>query len=242
MKRNRLARTLAVAGVVSLFTLGTAMAAHKLILDAASTGGVDVIVTDGGAGDLDGLVNGTILYSGTVAGYVVNVTTSVSKPVLGGPYVANMHLNDVSVQASGVPDTLDIISTDTDFSIIPFPGPAVHDSSVGGTISAGSITFTDVVDYDNLEFGGILAGAAESTLVQGPFGPVAFAGYQYVGTTGTNPFSMSTQAHIVTPGVATLSFDDDHRVLAPEASSMALLLPGLLPLGLVLRRRLKKSA
>lgn len=246
MLDKRRMRSLAIAGVIGLFVIGTANAAHKLILDDTSTVGIDVEVEDNMAGDFN-LAPGVITYIGAAGTFAVNVTTSVSKPVLGNPYVAEMDLNDITVSSPGG-GTLVVANTDTGFANASFPGPGLHRSIVGGTlVGAGSVSFLNVVDDDNLEFGGLgipgYPGAAESTIAQGPFGPGAFSSDVTVPVAGlTNPFSMSSMATLTLSPGGSVSFDNDHQVLTPEASSMALLLPGLLPLGLILRRRMKKSA
>lgn len=238
LRRNRrTVRGMAVAAAVLIFTIGTAKAIFTLKL---TTGlGATKTVLDGGAGDLDGVVNGVISTTGAVGVFSVNVTTSLSKPVLGSPYLAFMDLNSVNVNAGGA-DTLLIETSDTDFSILGSPTSLVHFTGAGGTLTApagSSIVFSAAVDGGN-----VLFAYDESILTVGPFGPGAYSGTNTTTWSPTSfPFSMSQKAFIDMKGAGTVSFDHEHKVLVPEGSSVAMMLMGLGPLGLILRRRMKKA-
>jgi hypothetical protein len=233
--RKRLVRTLAIAGVISLFTIATASAAFKLRLTTG--GGATVTVTDG---DLDGVVN----FTGALGSFTVNVTTGLSKPTLGNANLAFMDLNSVNV-SGGAADTLLIELTDTGFSLTGNPALATQLSTGGGTLTAGagsSVDFTAAVDTGA---GGTneFTYPAGTAITSGPFGSGAFAFSQSNQVALGGPFAMSQKVFInLTAGGGIVSFDHEHKVLVPEASSLALLLPGLAPLGLVLRRRLKNTA
>jgi len=237
LRNRRLARGMAVAAAVAIFTIGTATAAFKLRLTTG--GGATVTVEDGLAGDIDGLVNGVITHIGALGGFTVNVTTSLSKPIQNNPTTAYMDLNSVNVLA-GAADTLLIETTDTDFGILGSPGTLVHYTGAGGTLTAppgSSILFTAAVDGGNAEFA-----YDESILTLGPFGPGVYSGTNTGNWSPTAfPFSMSQKAFITMSGAGAVSFDHEHKVLVPEGSSIAMMLMGLGPLGLVLRRRMKKA-
>lgn len=236
-RKSRLIRVLAIAGAASVFVLATATAAFKLRI---SDGTTTVLLTDQDfvpvAPDTDPDASNTVgnitIASKNIG--VFNVTaTAFSKPLIGGTKTPDMHLN--SVHVAGGAGTLTIEATDTGFQ--PGAGSILH-GEVGGSLTGiGATNSFDLwADPTNTEFG---HGGAHVAL--GTFGPGVYAATgDALGVTG-NPFSMTLQ------GVVTFgrdgghgSFDMDGSVV-PEGSSLALVLPGLLPLGLILRRRMKKA-
>src|SRR5262245_784519 len=71
----------------------------RLRLEDTATG-EGVVLTDNGAGDINGL-NGAITFSGSIGGFVVNVTTGLSQPIIGGTNnYAELDLNSVNVSMS----------------------------------------------------------------------------------------------------------------------------------------------
>jgi len=226
--RTRLVRGLGVAAAVLIFTIGTAKALFQLRVTAS--GGGSVLVTDNGVGDLNPLP-GVIAFSGAVGDFTVNTITGLSKPILGSPNTPHTDLNSVNVTATSG-GTILIELTDTGFT----DGGPVLASHVGGTIINGTVSFDAWAGGSNVEF----AHAGAHTHM-GPFGPISFSGdASALGVTG-NPFAMTAQASATfgTNG-GTMSWDFDNQVI-PEGSSLAMLLPGLAPLGLILRRRMKKA-
>lgn len=223
---------MAVAAAVLVFTIGTAMAGFKLRLTEG--GGATVTIADSfplpGGGDING-APGAITWSGALGAFTVNVTTALSKPVLGSAGAPYIDLNSVNVIANG-PGTILIEMTDTDFGLDGYLS-----SAVGGTITNGTVLFDAWAGGSNVEF----AHTGAHTQL-GLFGPGAFSGSTTApGVTGS-PYMMTAQAFAsFGAGPGLMSWDFENKVLVPEASSLAMLLPGLLPLGLVLRKRMKKA-
>lgn len=223
------------AGVVTVGQVSEADAALMLRL---TSGADSVTVTDGGVGDLDGVANGLISFNsalgGSVGNFNVNVTTGISKPIIGSPQFPQLDLNSVNVSGSGA-GSISIEVTDTNFTV---SGNALFASDVGGT-TQGSVSVSTFVDDSNTAFG-----QATSLADLGPFsgpGTQAFSGSSANYAT-LAPFSSATIVALIThtePGQIT-SFDAAITVDAP--GTLALLGIGLVGLGLASRRRQRSKA
>ena len=150
MKILRTMMVLALAAIIGVGMSTSADAAFKLRL--TEIGGPTVTITDNGAGDISPIA-GVIVFMDALGKWAVNVTTGISKPVIGGIDTAVMDLNSVNVSSSG-PSTLMIELTDTDFSLPPFPEYNLV-TSVGGTTN-GKFSLEKYYDVENQEFGNIL--------------------------------------------------------------------------------------
>ncbi len=217
-----------LAVVVGVLAMGSAAAeaAFVLTIDDLGTAGIDVIVVD----EFDGAVgtvttlgasnsadilggDGLVGFSGSVGAFVVNVTTGVSKPVIGGGSRARLDLNSVDV--SGGAGILEIKLTDTDF-VMTYPElQNTFNHLVGGTTD-GTIEFYGAADFDNFEFGiGGDGNDVESSL--GPY-TGAFSFWNMVvfpeGSI-TGPFSLTTTALITHTGSGLTSFDAEVRIPEP---------------------------
>jgi len=115
-----------------------------LILDDPTTPGLDVTVTDQGAGDIYPTV-GVIMFSGAVEAFAVNVSTGVSKPILGSAGLPRIDLSSIDV-TTGTGGSLRILLTDTGFTGL---GPAVM--AIGG-VTAGRVTYAAWADESNVAF------------------------------------------------------------------------------------------
>ena len=121
-------------------------------------GATSVIVSD--EGPLDGTLGvvGAVSYNGPVgAAWIVNITSGISKPLVGGPAVATLDLSSQNV--TGGAGTLTIQLTDTDFILPTLTGlSGTLTSAIGGT-TQGTVTLVEqILDPDNTEFAGLLAG------------------------------------------------------------------------------------
>ena len=258
MKLLRYLKTLPLV-VMALIGFSTATYADSFRLRIENTGlGQGAVITDNGVGDSNPLI-GVITFSGPVpGGFVVNVTTGLSKPMVGGTTnIAELDLNSVNVQTAGA-GTLRITLEDTDF-IAGANGLLSFVGLVGGTLTApggSSVTFNTWVNPADLvpalgpdtspaaalgAIGGIPAGsiaAFGSGVSFGPGGYSATGGAPFI---KSGPYSLFSQSTIVFTGAGTVSFDLDSRVV-PEPSSLLLLGTGLLGVATLGRRYSKKTA
>ena len=151
--------------VLMTFTLAPRSHALVMTLDDLSTVGVDVIIVDdvdGGVGTwtpkgfstaADGSAgDGLVTFMGAVGSFIVNVTTGISKPIIGAPDKARIDLNSVNV--SGAAGHLEIMLTDTDFSALPYQDSegVVLTNDWGGTTD-GKVWAQGFVDPGNNAFG-----------------------------------------------------------------------------------------
>lgn len=197
--------------------------AAGLRLNDLGTSGVDVECFDGDVssalcpgGDQNATV-GVITYIGIAGGFTTNVTTVVSKPVIGSTDFARLDLNDVSI--SGGAGTLRIQATDTGFTG-PISGGLAGPFrfEVGGTTD-GSVNFTSYLDDSNTAFG-----------IATPLCALSGFGSCEASLAAAGTFSLTIRADIVHgAGTNITSFNAE---LSPEVAEPASLLYGL-GLGLV---------
>jgi len=134
MIRNSSKLLLAAFIVLMLFgTVAQASPLFRLRLEDSGTG-QGVVITDNGAGDTSAS-SGVITFNGSVGSFIVNVTTGLSKPLIGGTNnYAELDLNSVNVRVSG-PGSLRITLEDGGYTLGP-DGPLSVGSLVGGTLNA----------------------------------------------------------------------------------------------------------
>ena len=123
------------------------VSAHAVPQLRLSDGINTVTVTDGGAGDINPLA-GVVVFNGAIGDFSVNVTTGITKPLLGSPTDPVLDLNsiDVTGAAGGV---LTIEFTETDF----FSGGAsVAFSTAVGGVTADTVQFEHFASAANTAF------------------------------------------------------------------------------------------
>lgn len=218
----------------ALMASTSANAAFVMYLDDSSTAGIDRIIQDDTlAGALTGIGlttsadttpdAGVVTYSGAIGSFLVNVTTGISKPMIGAPGTM-LDLNSVSV--SGGSGTLTLGLTDTGFLRA---GAASLNFSIGGTTD-GTVTADAFVDFANTEFGtGTLLGSMTA-------GSTAFSYDSGVTIVPTDdPFSLSIVASVTHGPLGGISSFD--AAVVPEPSMLALMCLGLVGLGFTGRKR-----
>lgn len=242
---------LALALALGLCSLATpaAHASLVLMLDDLSTVGVDAIVIDNmAAGSVssggnvstvadDDPLLGVVEFDGSIGAFIVQTSIGTSKPLLGGPGVANMDLLNLSITgASG--GTLVISVTDTDFTLNA-TGSASLKSEIGGTTD-GTVDAFQIYDTSNTEFGD----ASPFVVTHPTQGPGAYSDTQTLSVpiTAGALFSL-TEVLTVTLGSGDLMTGDFESTLAvPEPSTFALGLVGVVGLvGVGLRRRFRST-
>jgi hypothetical protein len=219
----------AIFGVLLIAVASAAHAAFILELEDLGVGGSTTTIPDQSVLDMHPGV-GVIVFNGAVGGFIVNVTTGISKPMLPAT-PGKMDLNSIDV--SGAAGILEVRLTDTDFPILVAPGMSV---ATGGTTD-GTVSLTAIFDPGNNLFG---AGGSTTTISLGPFGPGAFAAQtaQPLGTIGA-PFSLTEIAKITHTSAALVTSFDAELNMVPEPGSVAamagIVLSGFV--GYVWRRR-----
>lgn len=229
----------AAFGALLLAVFGwNAAPAHAGFVLEISGGATTVTIADGGVNDANGTV-GRISYFGTIDGFSINLTTGISKPVIGTAEVAQLDLSSFHISGAAA-GTLTIRLTDTDYTS-EMIGVAV--SAVGGS-SQGTVSVQTYVDRDNAEFGtgdlltdfGVLSGSGFSASEVAGIDPT-------INNDGLSPYSLTIVATVTHDAAGqTTGFDALLQTAVTEAdvpapASMAVFAFGLAALGALRRRR-----
>ena len=222
-----------VAGAASAATLAlSASAALAIPQLQLSDGTSTVTVTDQGVGDLDGLA-GAIVFSGQVGSYFINVTTGVTKPVLGSAEEPSLDLNSINVSGPGG-GVLTIRFTETDY--LSNSGTADIFSAIGG-VTSGTMQYQTFASTTNDPFQQDLL-VSDSGYLNGPF---VFSALSTIAISGT--YSLTAVATITHSGSGTQNSSFNAVVELPEPFLAPPLVLGSLLLGstFIMRRRKQRA-
>jgi hypothetical protein len=228
----------AIVGILAgmslvLVPMRPAHATFVLELDDAATAGTEFSITDNGPGDSDSTV-GLIHFSGATSNFSVNITTGISKPVIGNASRAELDLSSIEVSTSAG-GTLTIRLSDTGFSLGGLTAVSFR-SDIGGTLGSvgpNSLTFKSIYDPSDTLFG---TGGGAITTDLGPFGPLgAFSGAAAKNITASAPFSLTQIVTLSLTGSQSVSFDAQ-IVVIPEPAALLLLGSGLVAVGFIGRK------
>lgn len=212
--------------VVAAATLATACALASAQSQATpqieiSNGVNSVVITDQGLNDLDGL-QGSIVFAGALGNYFINVTTGVTKPILGSAEVPRLDLNSINVSGPAG-SVLTIRFTETDF-LTP-SGSADIFSAIGGT-TAGTLRYQTYASLTNDPFAQDIL-ISDSGILDGPF---VFSDLTTLAISGA--YSITTVATITHSGGSNQNssfnavVDIPEPFLAPPVAIGALLVAG----------------
>lgn|SRR5690242_20120958 len=203
----------AVAASIALL-LGLAQPSHaELMLE----------LTDGNTTDIVPGNTGIATFFGAIGNFAANVTTGISKPLLGSATDPILALNSIDVTTMGG-GTLTIKLTDTDF--LGTGGIVEAVNSIDGLLTAGSFSLSTFLDCGNNPFGQTTQLTSQTSLN-------GTASSFVNGCQGN--YSLTQVAVLTMPGGAL--FGGTSVLSVPEPSTVAIFGIGLLGLGLALRRK-----
>jgi hypothetical protein len=183
-------------------------------------GTITLTVTDNQAGDMNSDL-GVVVVMTQFADWTVNVTTGISKPILGSADAPHIDLSSVHVTSNST-GSLSIRVRDTDFtSVNGALSPAGFETLIGGT-TGGTVTVSTYVDGSNSGFELDPTGTSMLVSSLGPFAGGAFSGTTtgYVPETGSlpSPFSATIEVNIAHTTAWTSTSFDAEFVGLPEPS------------------------
>ena len=228
---TRIKQTL-LTGLAVLATVALSPSARALPQLQFSDGFSTVTVSDQGAGDLDANT-GAIVYSGSIGTFTINVTTGITKPVLGSASQPMLDLNSIVVTGAAA-GSLTIKFSDTDFIT---GGPSVDFGTAVGGVTAGSVAFDYFASTTNTNFAADVSIASSGSLS----GPFVFSDMNTAALAGL--YSLTTVATIVhTAGGQASSFNMTFEQVPEAPFAPSLLLGALLVAGRAAYRRRARRA
>jgi hypothetical protein len=178
----------------------------------------------------DGIIN----FNGSIGGFLLVVSTGVSRPAIGSASAPYLDLNSIQVTGGSAPSVITIAYTDTSFTELS-AGLNSYTSMIGGSCGNCSGTFNTYLDSSNAAFG------TGTSLGQTTFGPGSFSDTFTSDNLPTSyPYSLTEVVSITMPGNYQSSSFNAELQATPEPGSLVLLGSGMAGLGLIAWRRSKK--
>lgn len=261
MKKTTVLQTAFVLAILLCGFVSTAHATMGLKLFDGAGNCVEVAVgaaatgCSGGATSGSGVINsavttpaGEVQVNASLGGWIVNVTTGETKPLIGSALAPEMDLSTIDnyVASAGTSGILTIQWSDQNFLF--HPGQA--DATAGGTANnankVNSITYSTFTDTTNALFGNnnpmttaswppFSFGCSASSATACPFDNQTISG-----VINSEPYSVMQQLVFNVNGSTSLS-GDFHVNIVPEPASVALLGGIVLLTATAIRRRSKRA-
>lgn len=205
-----------------MVVVGMTATAQAIPILTLNDGTTSVSISDGGAGDVNSLA-GAVTYVGQVGSFLLNVSTGVTKPLIGDIDKPELDLHSVNVVSTGS-GTLTITFTEDGFGPVASWVKGFY-TAIGGT-TQGTVSLESRLNSTTLS-------------LLGPYSSNAFAGDTSTLVTNIpDTFSLSLIATVHHDGAGITSFDSSVQAV-PEPSTFLLFGAGLLGVGF-LRKRFKK--
>ena len=227
--------------IVAVLSLAFSSSVEALQIKLWDGGSNTVIVQDEGLGDIS-VGAGVVSFSGAVGKFIVNVSTGMSKPVIGSAEAPSMDMLSVDV-SSALPNAgafLQISVTDKNF------GPMSSSlngfmAGIGGT-TQGTVSLDTYFDTANQEFqiaGSTVTQFAHIGPLKGGIGNDFSGSALFSGTPDNNPFSITMVVSIRHGGGVKMSSFDASINPTPEPKTVLLFGLGLVGLGIIPKRKME---
>ena len=218
-----------VLAVGALLLAGITTSANALSIRLVS-GSDSMTLSDNSLGDINP-TTGAVTFIGSVGDFVFNVSTGISKPVLGSASNPFMDLVSVDISSNNAsPASLQIFLTDTNFTA-SVPG---FKADIGGT-TMGTVKYKTYLDSGNNPFGTSTL-LTDATYQTGPFSGSAASGLLSL----SGLYSLTQEIDITHAYAGVTSFDAAIAPV-PEPGTMVLLGVGLLGLAIYGKRRMNRT-
>ncbi len=122
-------------------------AALALAITPAANAVPTLTVSDGTTTQTLTDASGAVVFNGPIGGFILNVVTGVTKPILGSASSPFMDLNFISVYSGAGPGTLTLTFSETSYE----PLSGTFQSEIGGTLgSSQTLTYKTFFDAGNV--------------------------------------------------------------------------------------------